>query len=211
MGPRPFGRGRRQGAPVAYAGHAASMGPRPFGRGRRALGTRLRIQVRRVNGAATVWPRKVDVPTDSPPIWIGVNGAATVWPRKVLKQNRLLQCIISVNGAATVWPRKDHGAECHKHKVQASMGPRPFGRGRLKQGSETIGHRPRQWGRDRLAAEGGRVAQVRRGARRRQWGRDRLAAEGGQPANFSGFVSDASMGPRPFGRGRISTTTAGTG
>ena len=35
-----------------------------------------------------------------------------------------------VNGAATVWPRKEKKADAEREKNLASMGPRPFGRGR---------------------------------------------------------------------------------
>ena len=62
--------------------------------------------------------------------------------------------VTSANGAATVWPRK--GALEAKH----------------------FQWRARQWGRDRLAAEGS-ITDWKDGIKAgRQWGRDRLAAEG---------------------------------
>ena len=60
----------------------------------------------------------------------------------------------------------------------ASMGPRPFGRGRL-------------WSRHALAA-----------MRSLQWGRDLSVAEGSYADVAARVVASASMGPRPFGRGR---------
>ena len=106
-----------------------------------------------------------------------------------------------VNGAATGWPRK---ALIFARLALSTL---------------------RQWGRDRLAAEGRSLAARRRsrtasmgprpvGRGRanyvlifddvslRQWGRDRLAAEG--ISYFGAILSRhlASMGPRPVGRGR---------
>ena len=89
------------------------------------------------------------------------------------------------------------------HGSPASMGPRPVGRGRL-----TVVVLPyfcfqRQWGRDRLAAEGpSSLTQTTLGAVR-QWGRDRLAAEGRQGRGDKDHAGAASMGPRPVGRGRL--------
>ena len=64
-------------------------------------------------------------------------------------------------------------------RSQASMGPRPDGRGRIVDEGNNLYFVPLQWGRDRMAAEG-RV-QVDADAREHtlQWGRDRMAAEGG--------------------------------
>ena len=84
---------------------------------------------------------------------------------------------------------------------QASMGPRPVGRGRPDARFCSNLHFMRQWGRDRLAAEGSFTRAIRNGVDVRQWGRDRLAAEGGaRIVNL--FPHQASMGPRPVGRGR---------
>ena len=87
---------------------------------------------------------------------------------------------LCVNGAATVWPRKDGGRSPDQGNA-----------------------RRRQWGRDRLAAEGASSPAVWIAARRRQWGRDRLAAEGRYRAGGTVRGLAASMGPRPFGRGRL--------
>ena len=60
-----------------------------------------------------------------------------------------------VNGAATGWPRKD---------------------GLVAHGG--VGDNPRQWGRDRMAAEGLFEGGAHGPLHGRQWGRDRMAAEG---------------------------------
>ena len=132
----------------------ASMGPRPFGRGRRGT---PRVDPRMpggVNGAATVWPRKVAGPQRVFPRDIRVNGAATVWPRKGLVSISLGDACTGVNGAATVWPRKGRPPmrSCRRgHSVNgaATVWPR-----KAETLMKLLRERVRQWGRDRLAAEG---------------------------------------------------------
>ena len=60
-----------------------------------------------------------------------------------------------VNGAATGWPRK--AAKALLPQAVAAV---------------------RQWGRDRMAAEGRKYSVAAAEVARRQWGRDRMAAEG---------------------------------
>ena len=107
----------------------------------------------------------------------GVNGAATVWPRKggggPRRQFRLVM---------RQWGRDRLAAEgphCRPpyRRPFASMGPRPFGRGRLGSTASSFDCKQRQWGRDRLAAEG-------------------------PCTHYTATTHPASMGPRPFGRGR---------
>ena len=111
---------------------------------------------------------------------------------------------IRVNGAAAGWPRK---APASRTKKWPWM---------------------RQWGRGRMAAEGGDAAVEAdlyalasmgprpdgRGRPRsgsppcaslamRQWGRGRMAAEGASLRPLQGGADRASMGPRPDGRGRL--------
>ena len=180
-----------------------------------------------VNGAATGWPRKVSACALTIWEWSSVNGAATGWPRKVRRQagaRRSRQASMgprpdgrgrqwqracaksvsySVNGAATGWPRKAASA--------AAVTQRPTRVNGAATGWPRKGHAlllapdglvRRQWGRDRMAAEGTsrnctrvdkgsvngaatgwprKARLVRRDRRphcRRQWGRDRMAAEG---------------------------------
>ena len=156
MGPRPDGRGRTAPRPVAPYQGLASMGPRPDGRGRATCGPFHELELPRVNGAATGWPRK------------GQGRDYEDRPRR------------RVNGAATGWPRKGLGAIWYRWAPAL-----------------------RQWGRDRMAAEGdvnGRCYDIR--LDRRQWGRDRMAAEGSPATPQAPQAPVASMGPRPDGRGR---------
>jgi len=65
---------------------------------------------------------------------------------------------------------------------QASMGPRPYGRGNQEA-----------------------FCRYRIAGLKLQWGRDRTAAEMSEPAHFIGYRKLASMGPRPYGRGNVVT------
>ena len=153
------------------------------------------------------------------------------------------------NGAATFRSRKEAEWPPAQARPRASMGPRPFGRGRLTTARATraarhasMGPRPfgrgrapatgtmpstswLQWGRDLSVAEGssgigkagGRhsfngaatfrsrkvpnyiLADVLDGLL--QWGRDLSVAEGAPHLPYH-LTQAASMGPRPFGRGR---------
>ena len=58
------------------------------------------------------------------------------------------------------------------------MGPRPDGRGRGLHDLPRFTNIGRQWGRDRMAAEGTDSDRYALASLRRQWGRDRMAAEG---------------------------------
>ena len=130
-----------------------------------------------------------------------VNGAATGWPRKAGRPSSTPRRSPSVNGAATGWPRTGDRQGFIPDSVDASMGPRPVGRGRVFNLEKLVTAYERQWGRDRLAAEGpcwrgpiepcrasmgprpvgrGRTIFSWGGYQKylRQWGRDRLAAEG---------------------------------
>ena len=178
MGPRPFGRGRKQkqkksvkaewlqwGRDLSAAegtalgcggrgGGAASMGPRPFGRGRHATPMDNPIMLMGFNGAATFRPRKDGIPA----------------ARQVCFQR--LQWGRDLSAAEGCRPPRPNRAPI------ASMGPRPFGRGRRRRYC-----RPNPNGR---RFNGAATFRPRKGRRRRM--RRRTAG--------------ASMGPRPFGRGR---------
>ena len=106
------------------------------------------------------------------------------------------------NGAAAGWPRKAGTAQEQPPAPLASMGPRPDGRGRYQvlYGQANVPHAsmgPRPDGRGRIGgpppnAPGGLL----------QWGRGRMAAEGGNDGRRGALTLAASMGPRPDGRGR---------
>ena len=180
MGPRPFGRGRLLSGTYAFSVLEASMGPRPFGRGRITMVRRARAPHK------LQWGRDLSVAEGAFGAAAGAGGEG-------------------FNGAATFRSRKDRRqVRRHPHDL-ASMGPRPFGRGRmpvLRQAQERLpvaSMGPRPFGRGRAApGTGSSRAALRRfnGAatfRSRKGGR-RLYAGAGSPR--------ASMGPRPFGRGR---------
>ena len=176
MGPRPDGRGRIRAAAVETRGMRLQ-----WGRGRMAAeGTSCRrahpLHIG-FNGAAAGWPRKVRGGGRAHPLpfllqwgrgrmaaeglWryfrhhrrSCFNGAAAGWPRKGPSRPWRRRGSWGFNGAAAGWPRK---------------GPSPAGAKILS---------PLQWGRGRMAAEGGRPGHALHAGR-------------------------ASMGPRPDGRGR---------
>ena len=130
MGPRPDGRGRLDGLRVAGQRRVASMGPRPDGRGRRGRRPCRGRCGRRQWGRGRMAAEGCS--TRPPP-----SGAAS-----------------GVNGAAAGWPRKDATRQTIPHSKNASMGPRPDGRGRSGALPSMAERRPRQWGRGRMAAEG---------------------------------------------------------
>ena len=130
MGPRPDGRGRSYLHSPALSASQASMGPRPDGRGRVRGGAVwvascfVRQWGRDRMAAEGAWY------AGAPAAAASVNGAATGWPRKAGRRGATRGSVPRVNGAATGWPRKAGAAE------PAAL----WGR--------------RQWGRDRMAAEG---------------------------------------------------------
>ena len=83
------------------------------------------------------------------------NGAATGWPRKDASVRTVRPTWTCFNGAATGWPRK---AVCDPCSL--------------------CGRMALQWGRDRMAAEGGGRGDEAKLKGALQWGRDRMAAEG---------------------------------
>ncbi len=203
MGPRRWGRGRRASGRrdparrrlqwgrddgvaedisdrlISDRTRSASMGPRRWGRGR--LGAELvdGTAHRCFNGAATMGSRKTCV-------WIEpagsacFNGAATMGSRKTPHSSRALMIAsVGFNGAATMGSRKTRQSRCSiAATVDASMGPRRWGRGRRadrRYRGPAVGASmgPRRWGRGRRA--------------------DQVRYRCGRPA---------SMGPRRWGRGR---------
>ena len=135
MGPRPFGRGRSRSSFVAFLSWRASMGPRPFGRGRSIPADSSSRDRKRFNGAATFRSRKA-----APPQTAGAKVPKLQWGRD-----------LSVAEGRRLGPRA-RGPKC------ASMGPRPFGRGRQQLQPYTPKGRPMlQWGRDLSVAEGRRA------------------------------------------------------
>ena len=180
MGPRPFGRGRRGTDRSRARRRTASMGPRPFGRGRIAISPRAGPAADSFNGAATFRSRKAS------------------YAAEVQKEIRALQ-----------WGRDLSVAEgmrilaTGRPPIPASMGPRPFGRGRPAcpacrrlvarfNGAATFRSRKVYWPDTMFSV-----------ARLLQWGRDLSVAEGVCICHHGRAHHKASMGPRPFGRGRL--------
>ena len=156
------------------------MGPRPFGRGRLSLSFRFQCNVICFNGAATFRSRKVCVVCNAPEsesVLQWGRDLSVAEGRSVPHPARQVPCF---NGAATFrsrkapsWPTTPGGC------AGASMGPRPFGRGRPIP----------TW-------------RARPPCTKLQWGRDLSVAEGAANARRLAEKRYASMGPRPFGRGR---------
>ena len=160
-------------------GSAASMGPRPFGRGRLAPSLTEWKSQKSFNGAATFRSRKEPGLATTGMLPGCFNGAATFRSRKgnglparkarhlPLQWGRDLSVaegrgwsawsaplVVSFNGAATFRSRKGLGGGLEVRRGLASMGPRPFGRGRRRKKSKRCGiwtasMGPRPFGRGR--------------------------------------------------------------
>ena len=133
---------------------------------------------------------------------LGFNGAATFRPRKPPQFHRVFVRMARFNGAATFRPRKPQGRAPRGSKLGASMGPRPFGRGNVRNGVLSLISDLLQWGRDLSAAETSHTTfSFLPASGRLQWGRDLSAAETTSVKVPEFEEQLASMGPRPFGRG----------
>ena len=110
MGPRPLGRGRLTTLTRLTMSKMASMGPRPLGRGRT-----FNASVDSVACPERQWGRDLSA----------AEGKQRTIPRAPRAR---------VNGAATSRPRKAVISTQRMSGCGASMGPRPLGRGRSKNG-----------------------------------------------------------------------------
>ena len=155
------------------------MGPRPFGRGRRtglskAAQSRLLQWGRDLSVAEGCWRCRPTAPRCR-----RFNGAATFRSRKAVKDLRRLYALYALQwGRDLSVAEGDDSISRTPSTGRASMGPRPFGRGRRTFGAaDYLAHRasmgPRPFGRGRQ-----------------------------MPSNIRAVHGQASMGPRPFGRGR---------
>ena len=190
--------------PNASCHSAASMGPRPDGRGRAPLRSgRWCLPSASMGPRPDGRGRRTPLRACRPPAAC-FNGAAAGWPRKELASANASPRGLGFNGAAAGWPRKADGW---------SDNPLPNGL---------------QWGRGRMAAEGGPVMTSyhaeyvgfngaaagwpRKGVGIRdpdpnkplQWGRGRMAAEGRRRgacrSTTSGFNGAAAGWPRKVAR-----------
>ena len=186
MGPLQWGRDLSvaEGVPLtgwSDATSAASMGPRPFGRG-----------------------RKKELSLDEQILY------ASMGPRPFGRGRSDMFSVDIGRTSELQWGRDLSVAEGARSDQylrglpEASMGPRPFGRGRSKTiMSAPLARRLLQWGRDLSVAEGSRRCKPPAGTISLQWGRDLSVAEGSWPPGLTRRFAKASMGPRPFGRGRV--------
>ena len=285
MGPRPFGRGRLLLAFQRFSRlmSRASMGPRPFGRGRRrhvlqAQNPRVPLQwgrdlsvaegwraasccspwPRRFNGAATFrsrkepnnrlyqaagsllqWGRDLSVAEGSGAHTKRPAGRPLQWGRDLsVAEGRRRPQPVDAKRRASMGPRpfgRGRKVEYHRHRRNqgASMGPRPFGRGRHVRAAADLARRLLQWGRDLSVAEGSRGSPAissanlgfngaatfrsRKGGSRRPTYLTSAASMGPRPFGRGRHIGDfcaladynASMGPRPFGRGRVGPAAGG--
>ena len=181
---------------------ALQWGPRPFGRGRPSvMGRILLVQF------ALQWGRDLSVAE-------GTACTAGSFGRGLLQWGRDLSVAegdrarggppagARFNGAATFRSRKDAEWEDLPDAEAASMGPRPFGRGRGYTNMFSFFTLPLQWGRDLSVAEGAGPRGPAASRGRFNGAATFRSRKDGAPYWDVDAVVHASMGPRPFGRGR---------
>ena len=206
----------------------ASMGPRPCGRGRAAPAA-ASPPSSGFNGATALRPWTAVQLAIGLTVGVGFNGATALRPWTVPTARAATTGRTSFNGATalrpwTAWPP----ASRLPRSFGASMGPRPCGRGRMSgaiSGREARGQL--QWGHGLAAVDGRRAQCHGQSGPRLQWGHGLAAVDGGAvrlhrvlepqlqwghglaavdgpppPPARADSLLQASMGPRPCGRGR---------
>ena len=182
---RQWGRGQTAAESRVACRHNVNLQARQWGRGQTAAERSRRNSAVcpevSVNGAAARRPRKVGEFGD----W-RVVGVGRQWGRGQTAAERRhggldVDLLPRVNGAAARRPRKDRVGILAAPRPEASMGPRPDGRGKAKRGGmsfhvEAASMGPRPDGRGKLGASGPTAVQSSR-----QWGRGQTAAERLQP------------------------------
>ena len=181
----------------------ASMGPRPLGRGISASSSTSSPASPRFNGATTSrsWNRLLRF-------------AERVWPRasmgpRPLGRGIVNQDVAQMAASALQWGHDLSVVESAQRRARelrrhhASMGPRPLGRGIVSAGPVFASISWLQWGHDLSVVESDSCGSVAAAVRRfngattsRSWNLD--------PVQQLRTAPQASMGPRPLGRG-IST------
>ncbi len=177
MGPLPFGSGRNGRPANSREGQLrASMGPLPFGSGRAEIGRARSIDVDRLQ-----WGRSLSEAEG------GDAARASTLLTLMLQWGRSLS--------------EAEGRRCTRHDDErrhgASMGPLPFGSGRMPDRAEgSDGNMRLQWGRSLSEAEGCSAHCVQRLARAAlQWGRSLSEAEGpAAPASIGASASELQWG-----------------
>ena len=230
MGPRRWGRGRRKVSHLGVGHVAASMGPRRWGRGRRAPDEVLAAALVRFNGAATMGSRKTSWSELRP----GLGFTWLQWGRDDGVAEDVAMLRIRLLLVQLQWGRDDGVAEDAKFGqrgfriASASMGPRRWGRGRLRadrqgqvgrirfNGAATMGSRKTRADRHRGQSAWECFNGAATMGSRKTWptsagrtladcfnGAATMGSRKTRPLAVAGqTVIRASMGPRRWGRGR---------
>ncbi len=208
MGPRPFSRGKIDSRAMAARTCQASMGPRPFSRGKAAD-----VGHDRATSTSLQWGRDLSVAERSGRRESRSAYAASMGPRPFSRgkqavswHDRQATSRSSFNGAATFQSRK---ARCSRGYVigrlrRASMGPRPFSRGKARyRRGRCVRLTQLQWGRDLSVAESdGRTATRREHPSASMGPRPFSRGKADRHRSHAWSRDVASMGPRPFSRGK---------
>ena len=157
------------------------MGPRPFGRGRPKVRFVYTARVISFNGAATFRSRKEDVNSTARP-----DLAPLQWGRDLSVAEGLVDGVAAANKGLLQWGRDLSVAEG----------------ARVPAAARALDLRL-QWGRDLSVAEGPPLGPRPRPRRRFNGAATFRSRKGGAGSAAAHEDERASMGPRPFGRGRI--------
>ena len=130
------------------------------------------------NGAATFRLRKVRYLHGQVRGGRPFNGAATFRLRKAEFGRAVFRATGSFNGAATFRLRKGLGPAVLSVQDVPSMGPQPFGCGRIRALYPPVGNACLQWGRNLSVAEGYCLRCIGKMIKDLQWGRNLSVAEG---------------------------------
>ena len=203
MGPRPFGRGRPSPRHSPRHNPSASMGPRPFGRGRESTGRTLTTCIRASMGPRPFGRgrrRNIQYFFQLIHASMGPRPFGRGRPRRPRAGSPASACF---NGAATFRSRKESAGRISGGREAMLQWGRDLSVAEgvistMRLCTATL----LQWGRDLSVAEGVYVEGAQAAEGLLQWGRDLSVAEGAGIAASGPRSARASMGPRPFGRGR---------
>ena len=208
MGPRPCGRGRYTASTKAVTGRAASMGPRPCGRGRRAWDAALRRGCTGFNGATALRPWTAGPARRLPP-----QGRASMGPRPC-GRGRLESDALRVARVAVLQWGHGLAAVDGTHLAVVPDEPTCFnGATALRpwtvRGQHCVRGREQmlQWGHGLAAVDGSRTAGPLTQSRGFN-GATALRPWTEEPKSAIRQELEASMGPRPCGRGRAAAAAA---
>ena len=153
------------------------MGPRPDGRGKQPAAVEAEPRLAGVNGAAARRPRK-----ERHPHLTVVAAAARQWGRGQTAAESSIRWAGNLGNGKRQWGRGQTAAERQanhadsREQVQASMGPRPDGRGKPYTNVDAV-RRPRVNGAAARRPRKGLGVQLAHRSVSRQWSRGQTAAE----------------------------------